>query len=222
MNNTGVSLSGWKLTLPVDAGGDLSGKAQQLRVAAATSPWLVRNADGSLTFWAPSAGATTPNSRHSRTELVSGSGFAFGAATRTLAATLEVTQVQVKAPDIIVGQIHGNGAINSVAFVMVHWRSQSIVVVVKNAMSGSSSQTSTLLSGVPLGARFSYAITDDGDGALTVTATCDGRTNRMNVRVPAVFLGSDVRFQVGDYQQATAAVSPADGGRVTFYSITAS
>jgi hypothetical protein len=72
-NNSAVSLSGWKLTLPVNADGDLGGKAQQLRVAAATSPWLIRNADGSLTFWAPSAGATTPNSRHSRTELVSDS-----------------------------------------------------------------------------------------------------------------------------------------------------
>ena len=31
-----------------------------------------------------------------------------------------------------------------------------------------------------------------------------------------------MRFQVGDYQQATSGTSAADGGRVVFYAITSS
>lgn len=217
-----VPLSGWKLTLPVSSTGELGGKAQELAAAAVIAPWLTRAADGSLVFWAPSTGATTPNSGHSRTELIADSGFGFGSGEHTLAATLTVTQAPAKDPDIIVGQLHGNGANSAVPFVMVHWRDQSIVAVIKDSLTGSDSQTISLLSGVPLNSRFSYAITDDGNGSVTVTAACGSRSDRTTVRAAGVFQGSDVRFQAGDYQQATAGTSSADGGRVTFSSITAS
>jgi hypothetical protein len=35
-------------------------------------------------------------------------------------------------------------------------------------------------------------------------------------------MGTDERFQVGDYQQAVSGGSPTDGGRDTFYAITTS
>jgi hypothetical protein len=218
----GVSLAGWKLTLPVSKSGDLSGKAKELSAAAVTAPWLVRNADGSLDFWAPATGATTSNSEHSRTELVSDNDFTLGTGVHTLAATLEVTQVPDTDQDIDIGQIHGGGSMSSVPFVMLHWRGDSIVVIVKTELSGSDSQSITLLSGIPLNARFSYTLTDSGDGSLAFTATYDGRTRQSTVQAPAPFMGTDERFQVGDYQQATAGTSPTDGGRVTFYAITTS
>jgi Alginate lyase len=217
-----ISLAGWKLTLPVDRAGQLSGAAQALSAAVLVPPWLTRNADGSLTFWAPAGAATTPNSGHSRTELVSTSAFALGAASHTLAATLAVTQVPDTDHDIIVGQIHGGGSISSVPFVMLHWRAGDIVVVVKRALSGSSAQNFTLLQGVPLGGRFGYTISDAGDGELSLTATYAGRTGKAAARIPEAFLGTEMRFQVGDYQQATSGTSAADGGRVVFYAITSS
>jgi hypothetical protein len=213
------SLDGWKLTLPVDKAGSLSGKAEQLSAAAATAPWLTRNADGSLSFWAPATGATTSNSEHARTELVSTNDFTLGTGVHSLAATLSVTQVPSSDPDIDVGQIHGGGSLKSIPFVMLHWRDGNIVVIVKQVMHGSTSQSVTLLTGVPLGARFSYVMTDAGNGTLTLTASYNGQANQATVQVATPFMGTDERFQVGDYQQATAGSSASDGGRVTFYAI---
>jgi hypothetical protein len=217
-----ISLAGWKLTLPVNKAGALSGKAKELQTAALTAPWLVRNPDGSLSFWAPATGATTSNSEHSRTELVSDNNFTFGTGVHTMSATLSVTQVPDNDHDIDVGQIHGGGSINSIPFVMLHWRDGSIVVIVKTELHGSSSQSVTLLTGVPLDARFSYSMTDDGNGSLTLSASYNGQSQQSTVQVVAAFIGTDERFQVGDYEQAVSGTSPTDGGRVTFYSITTS
>jgi hypothetical protein len=213
------ALDGWKLTLPVDKAGSLSGKAQQLSTAALTAPWLTRNADGSLSFWAPATGATTSNSEHARTELVSTNDFTLGTGVHSLAATLSVTQVPSSDPDIDVGQMHGGGSLKSIPFVMLHWRNGNIVVIVKQVMHGSTSQSVTLLTEVPLGARFSYVMTDQGNGTLTLTAAYNGQANQATVQVATPFMGTDERFQIGDYQQATSSSSPSDGGRVTFYAI---
>jgi hypothetical protein len=214
-----VSLSGWKLTLPVSASGSLSGNAKQLNAAAVTAPWLTRDPDGSLHFWAPATGATTPNSRHARTELVSADEFSFGTAGHTLGAQVAVTQVPTGDPDVCLGQIHGGGSLNSVPFVMLHWRAGRIVVVVKKVLQGSSSQTVTLLTGVPLAATFGFTLSDDGDGGIGMSATHAGRCKQISVTAASAFLGTDQRFQVGDYQQAVCGSGPSDGGRVTFFAI---
>jgi len=214
------SLSGWKLTLPVDKAGSPSGTAEQLQAAAITTPWLVRNRDGSLSFWAPAVGARTSDSEHARTELVSTHDFTLGDGAHTLAATLSVTQVPNTDHDIDVGQIHGGGALSSIPFVMVHWRDRNIVVIIKQVIHGSTSQSVTLLTGVPLGARFSYVIADQGNGILALTAIYNGQARQATAQIATAFLDTDERFQVGDYQQATTRTSPrAGGGRVTFYAI---
>ncbi len=213
-----VPLSGWKLTLPVNTAGLLSGTARQLAAASIDAPWLVRGADGSLTFWAPVGGATSADSTHSRTELVATTDFTLGSAVHTLSASLAVVQAPTASADICVGQIHGGGPIKSVPFVLLHWRDGNIVVVVKQVLHGSTAQSRVLLTGVPLGARFEYTIADDGDGNLTLTAAYGNQARKATVRAPSAFMGADVRFQAGDYQQAVG--GPAgDGGRVTFYDL---
>jgi hypothetical protein len=216
-----VSLDGWKLTLPIDSAGNLSGSAKQLSAAAVTAPWMTRNADGSLAFWAPSTGATTSNSEHSRTELVSTDDWNFGSAVHTLSATVSVSQVPQSNPDICIGQVHGGGSIKSIPFVMLHYRGGNIVVIVKQVLHGSASQSVTLLTGVPINAVFSYTITDNADGTLGLSATYNGQTQKQTVQVVTAFMGTDQRFQAGDYQQATSGTSSSDGGRVTFYSLSA-
>ena len=217
-----ISLDGWMLTLPVDKHGNLSGKAKQLQQAAVTAPWLVSNSDGSLSFWAPAAGASTSNSEHARTELVSTNDFTFGSGVHTLSALVSVTQVPTTDPDICLGQVHGGGAIKSIPFVMLHWRNGSIVVIVKQELHGSHSQSITLLTGVPLNARFAFSITDNGNGTLGLAASYNGSTQRSTAQVVPAFMGTDQRFQVGDYQQAVTSSSATDGGRATFYAITQS
>jgi alginate lyase len=218
-----IPLDGWKLTLPVNSKGALSGTAKQLTAAAITAPWLTRNADGSLTFWAPAQGAKTANSLHARTELVSTRDWTFGSGgAHTLSATLAVSQVPQSDPDICIGQLHGGGKLKSIPFVMLHYRDGNIVVIVKQVMHGSTSQSITLSTGIPINGVFSYTITDNGNGTLGLSATYNGQTRQQTAKVVSAFMGTDERFQVGDYQQATTAASSTDGGRVTFYALNVS
>ena len=212
-----MTLAGWKLTLPV-AG--RKGDAATLDPAAVSPPWLVADGSGGFTLWAPVAGVTTPHSDHPRTELDSLSPFLAGVGRHVLTAEVTVAKLPKAEPDVILGQIHGADAISSVPFVMLHDDNGKIDVVVKQQQSGPSGVTVPLLTDVPLGTRFAYSISDDGNGTLTFTATADGRTATGTAAVPAPFNGAPVRFQAGDYQQAEAEGAPTDDGvRVTFHAL---
>jgi hypothetical protein len=211
-----ISLDGWKLTIP-EAG--KNGNAAIIQPASSTPPWLTANPDGSLAFWAPVVGATTKNSDHPRTELDSLNNFEAGTGPHTLTATLAVTQVPSDTKDIIIGQIHGADSISSVPYVMLHYQAGTIRVVVKKAQDSDDGQTYQLVSGIPLGGRFNFTISDVGNGGMVFSATYGGQTQRVNAPIPATFQGEAVRFQVGDYQVSKNSDDPADGGRVTFYEI---
>jgi hypothetical protein len=215
--SSAIDLQGWKLTLPTEG---KNGNAASVDPAAVTDPWLTAGPDGSLTFWAPAAGATTENSEHPRTELISLNDFSAGTdGEHSLTASLAVSQVPADSKDIIIGQIHGSDDIKSVPYVMLHYRDGDIEAVVKQEQKGDAKQSVPLLSGVPLNERFDFTITDTGDGSMTLSASYDGNTQQATVQVPAAFNGETVRFQVGDYQQADSAEGGDDGGRVTFYAI---
>jgi hypothetical protein len=211
-----ISLDGWKLTIP-EAG--KKGNAAIIQPASTTPPWLVANPDGSLTFWAPVVGATTKNSDHPRTELDSLNNFEAGTGPHTLNASLAVTQVPSDTKDIIIGQIHGADSISSVPYVMLHYQAGAVRVVVKKAQDSEDGQTYQLISGIPLGGRFNFTISDVGNGGMVFSATYGGQTQRVNAPIPATFRGETVRFQVGDYEVSKSSEDPADGGRVTYYAI---
>ena len=111
-----VTLDGWKLTLPVVG---RKGDAATVNPAAVSPPWLQADRHGGLTLWAPVAGATTPNSGHTRTELDSLTPFLAGVGKHVLTASVTVAQLPRAKPDVIIGQIHGSDAISSVPFVML-------------------------------------------------------------------------------------------------------
>jgi len=225
---TSVSLTGWKLTLPVDSAGKQSGASSTVSPAKVTAPWLTRGADGSLTFFAPTKGAHTPNSPHPRTELVSTNDFNAGSGTHTMTATMVMQQLP-SAQDIIIGQIHGGGPISSVPLLMLHYRHTSadaadsgrVTLTVRKNPTVPGSDLSTVLTNVPMNAAFSYTITENASG-FTVTATSGGKTGKQTVPLNSSFKGKDVRFQVGDYQQTPANDSATDGGRLTIRALTES
>lgn len=209
-----VSLNGWNLTLPVDSSGCQCGAATEISPATLKSPWLVRNSDGSLTFWAPTKGAHTPHSLHPRTELVSRTDFTAGSGTHVLTATF-VMQKLPSANDIMIGQIHGGGSSSAIPLLMLHYRDNGqIVVVTRKDPTVAGSTTATVLTGVPMNAAFSYTITQSGT-KFTVTATYGSKHGSATITVPGSFRGMDVRFQAGDYQQTNANNSATDGGRLT-------
>lgn len=209
-----VSLSGWKLTLPIDSSGCQCGDAEQLDSAAVTAPWLTRNSAGALVFWAPTKGATTPNSAHPRTELVSDDDFTGdGSGTHVLSSTLSIQQLP-PADDIVVGQIHGGGSSSSIPFVLLHYTSGSLVVWSRPTPSAGSTKDATLLTGIPLNEPFSYTLTESGK-KIEVSVTYDGRKASTTIALPSGFDGMDLRFQAGDYQQSDANQSATEGGRLT-------
>ena len=213
-------LAGWQLTLPVPGS---KGDAQIVEPATLSPPWLTADSSDHLVFWAPVNGVTTKNSEHARTELGRLENFAAGSGRHTMTASLTVAQVPTEVPEVIVGQIHGAADISSVPFVMLFYTGGALKVVVKQEQSGEAKNSYPLLTGVPLGARFDYGISQNADGSLTFTASHDGQNASANAPVPAAFAGASVRFQAGAYQQASSTDGTAaadDGARVTFSSIT--
>jgi hypothetical protein len=213
-----VRLDGWKLTLPVPG----KGGAAIVEPAAPRAPWLVVDGQGGLTLWAPVTGSTTAHSTHARTELDSLTPFTAATGRHVLAAVVAVTQFPRATPDVIVGQLHGADALSSIPFVMLHDDGGAIGVVVKHDRSGPDADRVPLLAHVPLGARFGFTISDNGDGTLTFTASTDGRTVTASAAMPAAFRGVDVRFQAGAYQQADSSSGGGaadDGARVSLHAL---
>ncbi len=212
-------LAGWKLTLPTTGG---SGNAGSVNPARVTPPWLTTDPGGNLVFWAPVSGATTPNSKHTRTELNYLRDFPAGAGPQALAASVSVGQVPPQTQKVIIGQIHGAADISSVPFVMLFYTAGTVQMVVKQQQSGDAHINYPLLTEVPTGARFDYGIRDNGDGSLTFTADFGAQHAAVNAPLPDAFRNATVRFQAGAYQQDSSAggsSSPDDGARVTFYAL---
>ena len=224
---TSVSLSGWKLSLPVNSSGQQSGASATVDPAAVDPPWLTRNSNGSLTFFAPTKGAHSPHSLHPRTELVRTSDFTAGSGNHTMAGTF-VMQKLPSAQDIIIGQIHCGGADSSIPLLMLHYKHTSsdaansgrVFLVVRTNPTVAGTDTATVLSGVPMNAAFSYTITANGS-SFTVSATSGSKSGKSTIALNSSFKGKDVRFQVGDYQQTEANNSSTDGGKLTINALTA-
>ncbi|TDU01736.1 alginate lyase [Streptomyces sp. 846.5] len=212
-----ISLASWAgLLLPVDSVGHLSGKdARVLKPARLISPWLTRTTSGALTFWAPSGGATTPGSLHSRTELESAVKYAVGTQKHVLTATLQVLRLPESNPEICVAQLHAGGSGGSSPFVMVDFKSGKLYVMVKSGTSAAS-HFYTLLTGVPLGSSFSYRVADNGNGTLTISAAHGSASQSYTVAVPGVLRGASGHFSAGDYEQGTVSGGANDGGKVLF------
>ncbi|HEX4359480.1 MAG TPA: polysaccharide lyase family 7 protein [Pseudonocardia sp.] len=211
-----VDLDGWKLTLPLAS---KKGSAASVDPADTSPPWLTRQPNGVLAFWAPVVGARTPNSQHPRTELDSLTNFKAGSSgLRTLTASTAVAQAPADTHDIILGQIHGADDISSVPFVMLHYSAGTIRVVVKHAQSGSASDKYPLVTGVPLGAWFDFSISDNGDGNMTFASTYGSNVKSVTVPIPQPFRDQTVRFQAGNYQQSESCNSE-DGALVAFHTL---
>ena len=214
LSPNGIDLTGWKLSIP-EANDD--GDAASITPAALKAPWLTPAPNGGLMFWAPTAGATTKNSDHPRTELQSLSYFQAGSGVHTLSASLTLLQLPKDGGGIILGQIHGADGISSVPYVMLRVQDNKLRVVVKQEGKGSKLINYPLLDNVGQNSQLDYTIADLGNGSMTFSATYNGQTRQTTAPVPAKFVGKTVRFQAGDYQQANESAGPQDGGRVLFH-----
>jgi hypothetical protein len=224
------TLSGWELSLPVNSSGHLSGKAAAKLPAKLTPPWLSRQPDGGLRFFAPSRGATTSHSFHTRTELVWLKRFPAGNAGHYLTATLVAEELPAVTHRVVIGQIHGTEKYSAAPFVLLELRGTTLVVSIesKPKLEGSKGPSNgavvtdyDLMSGVGVGKEFTYTITAARNN-IRVTASFGaggGSAHSVTAPVPAAWKGRPVTFHAGAYGQDNAASATSGGSAVVFYAL---
>jgi hypothetical protein len=214
-------LSHWKLTLPIDAAGDTTGVAVEIKtpqLQTYTSEFFYSGPDGAMVFWCPVLGATTSGATAPRTELrelinPSNSSVNWAASgTHILRARCRVTQ-QPDTGAVIIGQVH---SYPEQRLVKVQYDKGRVLAYVRTtlAASGDTKFTYTVSTNAPLDYEIKVI---DGVAFIAV----NGVTNSHNFFAddPA-WQATTYYFKAGAYLQDN--VGPAtEGGRVSFYQLSA-
>ena len=216
-------LSVWELQLPIGSpGSPTTIPPSQLEGANGyTNPayfWTDRN-DGSMTFWDPESGVTTPNSSYPRCELreMNPDGSAADWAlpgTHTLTARLRIVSVT---KSVCVGQVHlGSGGSSTKPLLELYYApSGDITLGTENSPDGG--QTRHPVGNVPLGTQWDYTIQITGGN--TIRLTVNGTTT--TYPIASSFDSYHQYFKAGDYNQS-ASSSTSNGAKVKFYKLTVS
>jgi hypothetical protein len=216
------NLAIWELQLPIgSAGSPTTILPAQLKGATGyqnSSYFWTDKTDGSMTFWDPEAGVTTPNSSYARTELreMNSSGSAADwtlAGNHTLSAELRVVSVT---SNVCVGQVHlGTGGTSTKPLLELYYHSNGqIYLGTENSPTGG--QTLHYITTVGLGVHWTYVINVTGN---TINLTVNGA--HTSYSVPSSFNAYHQYFKAGDYNQSSSS-STSNGAKVKFYGLTVS
>ncbi|GLY94219.1 polysaccharide lyase family 7 protein [Actinoplanes sp. NBRC 103695] len=214
------NLSIWSLQLPIGS----PGSPETIPPSRLKCPngysnpayfWTDSN-DGSMTFWAPEKGVTTPNSNYARSELreMNANGSAADwplAGNHTLSADLRIPSVT---KNVAVGQVHlGSGGPSTKPLLELYYRPNGeIFLGTENSPAGG--QTLHKVGDVPLGQRWTYVINVTGNKInLTINGT------RTTYTIPSSFNPYKQYFKAGSYNQSSSD-STTRGAKVKFYSLT--
>jgi hypothetical protein len=211
-------LSRWQLQLPIgSAGSPTTIPPAQLEGANGfqDSYFFTNTTDGSMSFWDPENGVTTPNSNFPRSELrelnADGSSAAWlPPGTHTLSATVKITQVP---SHVCVGQIHlgENSGSTKPLLELYYYNNGAISLGIENSPTGG--QTAHAITTVAPGKQWSYVISLSGN---TIKLSVNGTTHRFTM--PSSFNGYPMYFKAGDYDQS-AGSSASVGAKVQFYAL---
>ena len=207
-------LSIYQLQLPTGSPGkpDTIQPAQLAGPGGYSNPayfWTDKN-DGSMTFWAPEKGVTTPNSNYARSELREVFEWPL-AGNHTLAADLRVPSVT---KNVCVGQVHlGAGGSSTKPLLELYYRPNGdIYLGTENSPDGG--QTLHRVGNVPLGTRWTYLINVTGN---QINLTVNG--SRTSYSIPSSFNPYKQYFKAGSYNQSSSD-STTNGAKVKFYALT--
>jgi Alginate lyase len=214
------NLSVWSLQLPIGSpGSPTTIPPSQLKGASGyTNPayfWTDKN-DGSMTFWDPESGVTTPNSSYARSELremnANGSAADWSlSGTHKLSATLRIVSVT---KNVCVGQIHlGSGGSSTKPLLELYYHSNGDVVLGLEKSPDGGQNTYTLTN-VPLGTQWSYVIAIVG-GKIQITVN----GNTKSYSIASGFNAYRQYFKAGSYNQSSSS-STSNGAKVKFYTLT--
>jgi hypothetical protein len=216
------NLSIWELQLPIGSPGSpttiLPSQLQGANGYQNPSYFWTDKNDGSMTFWDPESGVTTPNSSYARTELrqMNSDGTAADwalAGNHTLSAELRVVSVT---SNVCVGQVHlGSGGTSTKPLVELYYHSNGdIYLGTENSPSGG--QSLHYITNVALGVHWTYVINVNGN---MINLTVNG--SKTSYSIPTSFNAYHQYFKAGDYNQSSSS-STSDGAKVKFYSLTVS
>jgi hypothetical protein len=214
------NLAIWQLQLPVGSpGSPTTIQPAQLKGASGYSNpayfWTDKT-DGSMTFWAPEKGVTTPNSNYARSELreMNSNGSAADwtlAGNHTLSAELRVVSVT---KNVCVGQVHlGSGGSSTKPLLELYYHSNGdIYLGTENSPDGG--QTLHYITNVAVGAHFTYVINVTGN---KINLTVNGA--KTSYSIPTSFNAYKQYFKAGSYNQSSSD-STSNGAKVKFYTLT--
>jgi hypothetical protein len=216
-------LAVWALQLPVGSPGspETISPARLKGANGYTNPsffWTDKN-DGSMTFWAPEKGVTTPNSKYARSELreMNRDGSAANwtlAGNHTLSAQLRVVSVT---KNVAVGQVKlGTGGPSTKPLAELYYRPNGDIFFGTQNSPDASGQTLHKVGNVPLGTRWTYVINVNGN---KINFTLNG--TRTSYTIPSAFNPYRQYFKAGSYNQSSSE-STSNGAKVKFYSLTVS
>ena len=221
-------LSNWKITLPVDASGSISGTAMEVKNLSTyqNSKYFYTGADGAMTFVAAVDGATTSGSSYARSELREMNGTANAAwdlkTGGFMSATLEVDSAPIRdgmGGRIIVGQIHGQDD----ELVRLYWENGKLYFANDHAGSSNAEtkfyfvNSSGQQPSVSLDERFSYTINAKGD-TLEVTVFADGQVYKSVSTINSVWQSDKFYFKAGAYLGANE-TNGTGYGQTSFYAL---
>jgi hypothetical protein len=212
-------LSHWELQLPVGSpGSPTTIPASQLQGPNGfqDSYFFTNKTDGSMSFWDPENGVTTPNSKYARSELremnADGSPAAWLApGTHTLSATVKATQIP---SHVAVGQIHlgQNSGSTKPLLELFYYSSGAIEIGIEQTPAGGNEVLHQVTS-VPLGTQWSYVI---GLSGSKISLTVNGKN--YSYTASSSFNGYTMYFKAGDYDQSHGSSSTV-GAKVQFYGL---
>jgi hypothetical protein len=234
-------LDHWKLQLPVNSSGELSGTTDAAEVSVTqlnngltnayfngfTNAYFYTGADGEMVFWAPVTGATTSGTTYPRSELremlntnnTSVNWKGYGA--HALNVQCKVLQVP-SSGKVIIGQIKGFTG-NAYPLVKILYYNGTVQGIVKTNSSNDASDYKFPTVNVGLGNSINYQVQMvNGLITIAVSGSSGGVTNALNVfQTDPDWATNTLYFKAGDYCQDNGGTD-TEGSRVAIYALAAS
>lgn len=174
--------------------------------------------DGSVRFSAPTKGASSKSTHRTRCEWKEPMYWALASAAEHINMQ-EMTLTRVNsAQKVVISQLHVKN--DDSPPVKVFWSKGNITLGFRETFNQATPINTTLLKGVPIGAKFKITIRVLASGALTVTAECDGDAESSGrLELDDSWRSSLLNFHGGIYNQVDYTDStPAEDGSVCIIS----
>jgi hypothetical protein len=217
-----VDLTVWNLSVPVGSPAII---VDTPALAGGYKDPYFHAESGALFFWAPVTGSVTKSAKFPRSELRETypdgrvRNWKYPDADNVLRATLMVNQVP-STGKVVIGQIHQFGSNEPLLKLEYQYKEKTklgnIVAKLRPTPDQDEPTVIQIASSVPLSTQFNYTIHLTPGGSLVVNAA----NTQWSRELDPTWKTKDLYFKAGVYTQDNTGYA-TEGGRVTFYNLTA-